>query len=503
MKILDLLTSNVAIVGKLAEEKQFVIIINTTDRKIAVPVLPKGSAMYGYYVVGDDEISEQNKDIIDGVVDTIIKSKKFMSLPTKLNINGCTTFPEHSHEIVDIIKPVVTGFTPTIPDNFDDICKELGYVYNQRTCSIAVKPRDYSEASTDPEFAKLIKDNHLRVAELHNNFEDIPNEAKVAFFGLKNGLYDGIVFKGETGTGKTELCRILADKLGAPLYEKQVDGGTRVEDFVGEFVPCSDKTGFEFREGPLLKAYYKGGTIKVDEILNANAETLAKLNTYLDGSPYVIENGVVYHKHPNFFMLATCNPGYEGTMPMNVSLKGRLSMVEIPAIDKKTFCAWSSVFCKNLGKEFDKSFYEKLFDLAALIEKEGSSPKWHENFKFSIRNAQRFYAAIIPQDLEFDVFAAAFHVQYTNVLSMDVNNADQLKVYKEGDLLKTKLTELFNIYNQSKSSLKVSSTVISLDDLLKSIATDSDKINIDDIPADGITSDDLGIDDCFGYKTEA
>ena len=464
-------------------DKQLVVIIHTAEKDYAIPICKKDSAMFWYYLLKD--MSEKDMEVLNAIFDVL--KKKFSVIPSKLNSFPCVDeLPEHSHTIVEVVRPNVTGFVPVIPANFEEICEKLGYTYAPIMRKSVTRGRDYSNIAKDPKYAKFIEDNHARVEALKLDIKDAPNEAKVAFEGLKNGFYDCVMFKGPTGTGKTELARLFADKLGAPIETKQVEAGTRAEDFIGDFFPSDKKdVPFEFIPGPLLSAYTDGYGIQIDEILNATPETLAKLNAYLDGSPYVRERDKIYYKHPNFFAIVTCNPGYEGTMPMNVSLKNRMSTVEMPAITKETFIKWAGIHAENLGRKFPEEFFDKLFDLAAVIEKEGKSPKWHENFKFSIRNAQRFIEAIAPKDCDINAFKDAFHIQYTNFLSMDNDNSDMLAVYKQNDDLNKRLKALFELYETTKSTVKTTSEVLSIEDLLS--ATEAvDKIKIDDgaIPID-------------------
>lgn len=469
--LIKLVTSNAATVCRLGEDKQFVIIINTVEHKIAVPILPKGDSLYGYYTVTEDDAAEQ---LVQKIFESVVKSKKFGVLPPKITLKAVVKIPEHNHMITEVVRPMVSGFTPTLPEDFNSICEKLGYMYTPSCSLVPIRVRDYSEIAKVPKYAKLIADNHERVEKLHHDVADLPAEAKIAMTAIKNGFYDSVFFKGETGTGKTELCRIIADKLGAPMYEKGIDGGTRPEDFVGEWTPADEKdVPFKFRPGPLLEMFVEGGFMSAQELPQAVPETLAALNPFLDGSPYVIVGNQVYHRNPNFVFLATGNPGYEGTLPFNISLKNRLVLVELPAIDKLTFGNWSDSFCKNLGREFDRELFDQMYDLAELIEKESTTTKWHENVKFSIRNAQRFYQSIIPQDLDYDEFTAAYHIQYTNILSMDNNNAKALKIFKEGELMKSKIKSLYEVYSKSKIGFKTSKDITSTVALLATADTDT------------------------------
>ena len=137
---------------------------------------------------------------------------------------------------------------------------------------------------------------------------------------------------GPTGSGKTALVRYYCAKHNRPYRRVSLNGGVTVDDLVGHWVLKPSENGVSITvwvDGILTQAFTKGWVLAVDEINAAPAEILFILNPVLDDEKILVlaaKNGEVLHAHPNFRLVATCNPteqGYAGTHEMNEALKDR------------------------------------------------------------------------------------------------------------------------------------------------------------------------------------
>lgn len=137
---------------------------------------------------------------------------------------------------------------------------------------------------------------------------------------------------GQTGSGKTALVRYFCAKHKRPYRRVSLNGGVTVEDLVGHWVLKPDENGISatiWIDGILTQAVKKGWVLAVDEINAASAEILFILNPILDDERILVlasKNGEVIEAHPNFRLVATCNPteqGYAGTHEINEALKDR------------------------------------------------------------------------------------------------------------------------------------------------------------------------------------
>lgn len=138
---------------------------------------------------------------------------------------------------------------------------------------------------------------------------------------------------GETGCGKTHLARHIAYKMKLPYMRVNMNGATTPEDLVGQFVPNdSENTNnkYKWQDGHLTTFMRHGGIFVVDEINMANADILAILNSVCDDERRLIltqKDGEVIEAHKDFFLIATMNPDYEGTKPLNIALKNRFRII--------------------------------------------------------------------------------------------------------------------------------------------------------------------------------
>jgi len=148
---------------------------------------------------------------------------------------------------------------------------------------------------------------------------------------------DFVLIVGETGTGKTHLIRHFAYENKLPYARINLNGGTTADELIGHWVPNKDG-GFKWQDGILTTFVKNGGVIALDEVNACPAEILFCLHSLTDDErtlTLVDENNTVIKAHPNFFLVATMNPDYEGTKPLNQAFKDRFKIKLIFDYDDK------------------------------------------------------------------------------------------------------------------------------------------------------------------------
>jgi MoxR-like ATPase len=80
-----------------------------------------------------------------------------------------------------------------------------------------------------------------------------------------------------------------------------------------------------------------GGVFVVDEINMAPADINSMFHSVTDDERRLVltqKDGEVIIAHPNFWLVATMNPDYEGTKPLNLALKDRFRVIYLGYSDK-------------------------------------------------------------------------------------------------------------------------------------------------------------------------
>jgi transcriptional regulator with PAS, ATPase and Fis domain len=138
---------------------------------------------------------------------------------------------------------------------------------------------------------------------------------------LKNAL-----FIGETGTGKSLCVQNFCYKNKIPYYRVVVNGGTTVEDLIGQMVIDEDGK-WKFVYQILIKFMTHGGIVVFDEINAGQKEIMHVLNSITDWERIAVvtqHKGEVIKASKKFMVVATMNPPDEyGLQEMSKSLKSR------------------------------------------------------------------------------------------------------------------------------------------------------------------------------------
>lgn len=155
---------------------------------------------------------------------------------------------------------------------------------------------------------------------------------------ILQGLYNNRMFAllvGPTGSGKSHIARHIAYKNKSPYMRVNLNGATVPEDLVGQWIPNSNpdiESKYVWQDGTLTMFMRYGGIFVVDEINMAPADILSLFHSITDDERRLVltnKDGEVVHAHPDFYLIATMNVGYEGTKPLNLALKDRFRIFQI------------------------------------------------------------------------------------------------------------------------------------------------------------------------------
>ena len=139
---------------------------------------------------------------------------------------------------------------------------------------------------------------------------------------------DFVMIVGETGTGKTHLVRHFAFKKKLPYARISLNGGATSDELIGHWIPSEDGK-FKWQDGLLTLFVRNGGVVVLDEVNACPSDILFCLHSLTDDERTLTlldKDSEVIHAHPNFFLITTFNPDYEGTKPLNEAFKDRFKV---------------------------------------------------------------------------------------------------------------------------------------------------------------------------------
>ena len=432
-KILDFVINGAINVFETTEKHLVIAVRYKKKGEVVQDVVP---VIHNLYYSDDPEISE----IVENFCKEDFLKDKRLDLKRGFSESKTPDF----QRIIERYLPVKGGVKNK---HITNLLIEKGYNVLPTSNKFELAPiRDYSKLAEDPLAKKIMAENRAELLKNKATFESLNDELKIIFEYFQRDL-PGMILTGPAGTGKSWVGRIFADKMNAPYLTIQLNRGTQVEDLQGKWIPAEEgEKNWEFIRGLLLKAYVEGWIIVIEEVNLAEAGVLALLNQFLDGTLRICIENKLYERHPNFTVIMTMNPGYEGTLELNTSLKDRFAMVVMPGLTEGQYTERMYNYCEKI---LSKEFFKKLFDFSNKIEKIGHNNIFHENVVYSIRSAKDFVKSMLARRFNEKEFTAGIHPFFINKLNCDNDNAEEVEKLKEDSGVIADIKELYELYSKA------------------------------------------------------
>jgi midasin len=154
-----------------------------------------------------------------------------------------------------------------------------------------------------------------------------------------------VLLVGETGGGKTTVCKLIAEINHQQLVSVNCHMHTESSDFIGGLRPVRDHVDdnvnklFEWVDGPLIQAMLKGNVFLADEISLADDSVLERLNSLLEPERTLLlaekgtdlnnpNNSELIVADPRFYFIGTMNPGGDfGKKELSPALRNRFTEI--------------------------------------------------------------------------------------------------------------------------------------------------------------------------------
>lgn len=155
-----------------------------------------------------------------------------------------------------------------------------------------------------------------------------------------------VMIFGPTGPGKTSLVLAYAAAENLPVATIQCHGAVDPSTFWGGLVIDPDTGNLKgWEDSEATEIIKHGGILYLDEVNFLPAKIAATLHGLLDKRRQItlLEKGnEVIEAHPDLQIIASYNPNYEGTKPLNEAFKNRFKIkVEFdydPAVEAQLLC---------------------------------------------------------------------------------------------------------------------------------------------------------------------
>lgn len=121
-----------------------------------------------------------------------------------------------------------------------------------------------------------------------------------------------VLLTGPTGCGKTRFVEHMAWRLNRPLVTLACHEDLTAGDLAGRWL--LDAEGTRWQDGPLALAARHGAICYLDELVEARSDALVLVHPLADTRRVLPleRRGELLHAHPDFLLVASCNPGYRG-----------------------------------------------------------------------------------------------------------------------------------------------------------------------------------------------
>ena len=137
-----------------------------------------------------------------------------------------------------------------------------------------------------------------------------------------------VLLEGDAGSGKNHLIEWVAHKQNMPLIRIQLDATTEPHQLIGDYYMNSEGR-WVWVDGPLTLAVRHGAIFVADEINMARGDITAMFHHVLEsnGRLDIPQRREFIIPNKRFWFVATCNPDYQGTRPMNEAVRDRFTLL--------------------------------------------------------------------------------------------------------------------------------------------------------------------------------
>ncbi len=164
------------------------------------------------------------------------------------------------------------------------------------------------------------------------NLIGLEAEIQLIISAINNQI--AVVIEGESGTGKTELVKTIAQALDRPFFRVDGDENLTITHLRGWFdPPLVMKSGFgeeSYIPGPLVNAMRKGGLFFFNEVNRAPSESINGVLAALDERQIEVPQLGRIHAMEEFYSIFARNPlEYVGTNPLPEAFFDRCILIRL------------------------------------------------------------------------------------------------------------------------------------------------------------------------------
>ncbi|MFX0181562.1 MAG: AAA family ATPase [Candidatus Hodarchaeota archaeon] len=175
--------------------------------------------------------------------------------------------------------------------------------------------------------------NIEKITEIcRHNLVGLDVETRLILKAIVNQI--SVIIEGESGTGKTELAKTIANSLKRPFYRVDGDENLTITHLRGWFdPPLVIEMGFgekSFVPGPLTRAMHDGGLFFFNEVNRAPSESINGVLSAMDERQIEVPQFKRIQAKKEFYSIFTLNPSeYIGTNPLPEAFFDRCILIHL------------------------------------------------------------------------------------------------------------------------------------------------------------------------------